>query len=129
MCVFGFFACFPQCLFWNHRDERERGSIVLLFLYSDFCACVSVLVYLLHTRHGFFLRSGILVVVHGKYLKAGRHWPSSETPFEWRFAGEPMQAQHCKLPGLSLSYVSLVFAIQKSKFLETHNDLALLWYM
>ena len=39
-------------------------------------------------------------------LKAGHHRPASETPFKWRFAGEPMVAQHwmqawqpCDFPG------------------------------
>ena len=27
-------------------------------------------------------------------LKAGHHWRTSETPFQWRFAGAPMIAQH-----------------------------------
>ena len=27
-------------------------------------------------------------------LKVGHHWPSSKTPFNWRFAGWPMMAQH-----------------------------------
>ena len=27
-------------------------------------------------------------------LKAGRRRPASETPFQWRFAGAPMMAQH-----------------------------------
>ena len=27
-------------------------------------------------------------------LKAGHHWPASETPFKWRFAGVPMMPQH-----------------------------------
>ena len=27
-------------------------------------------------------------------LYAGHHWPASETPFKWRFAGVPLMAQH-----------------------------------
>ena len=27
-------------------------------------------------------------------LEAGHHWPASEMPFKWRFAGVPMIAQH-----------------------------------
>ena len=32
-------------------------------------------------------------------LKAGHHWPVSETPFEWRFAGGPMVARHYTYAG------------------------------
>ena len=28
-----------------------------------------------------------------KHLKAGHHWPASETPFKWRFAGGPIFAR------------------------------------
>ena len=27
-------------------------------------------------------------------LKSGHHWPTSEMPFKWHFAGGPMMAQH-----------------------------------
>ena len=30
-------------------------------------------------------------------ILAGYHWPASETPFKWRFAGVPMMAQHWML--------------------------------
>ena len=30
-------------------------------------------------------------------LKVGHNWPASETPFEWRFAGGSMMAQHWML--------------------------------
>ena len=29
-----------------------------------------------------------------KPLSVGHHWPASETPFKWRFAGVPLMAQH-----------------------------------
>ena len=37
--------------------------------------------------------------VLSKHLKSGHHQPASETPFEWRFTGGPMVAQHCLLAG------------------------------
>ena len=30
----------------------------------------------------------------GKLIKAGHYWPTSETPFEWRFTGRPIVAQN-----------------------------------
>ena len=35
----------------------------------------------------------------GKHLRACCNRPSSETPFEWRFAGGPLVARHCVLGG------------------------------
>ena len=30
-------------------------------------------------------------------LQVGHHWPASETPFKWRFAGVPMMTEHLML--------------------------------
>ena len=49
-----------------------------------------------------FMRGGMIQIA----LKAGHHWPTSETPFKWRFAGGPMMALHWVLPGLG-SFVIL----------------------
>ena len=35
--------------------------------------------------------------IPSNHLIAGHHWPASETPFEWRFAGGPIVARHCLL--------------------------------
>ena len=34
-----------------------------------------------------------------KHLKAAYHRPTSETPFQWRFAGGLMVDRHCVLTG------------------------------
>ena len=34
-----------------------------------------------------------------KRIQAGHHEPGRKTPFEWRFAGRPIVAQVCMLPG------------------------------
>ena len=33
------------------------------------------------------------------YIKVGHHWPTSETPFKWRFAGGPIVARESMLAG------------------------------
>ena len=40
-------------------------------------------------------------VVRCTQLKAGHPRPASETPFKWRFAGEPMMVQHLMLAWLA----------------------------
>ena len=42
----------------------------------------------------FFLGGGLVNEWIQIPLKSGHHWPASETPLKWRFAGGPMMAQH-----------------------------------
>ena len=42
-----------------------------------------------------------------KKSKSGHHRPTSETPFEWHFAGGQMVAAHCMLAGIVLFFQSV----------------------
>ena len=54
-----------------------------------------------------------------KHPKAGHHRPTSETPFEWRFAGGPMVARHFVLAGVLYLQNFYTFSIHITVAIDT----------
>ena len=45
-------------------------------------------------------------------LKVGHYWPTSQTPFTWRFTGRRIIAQHIRLVWSSFSHDQVIEAFQ-----------------
>ena len=89
-----------------HCIYTEESQVILYFFgvftvcqstVSGFSVCKACADPESFARGGPTLTTFFLLMRGGRIqisLKAGRHRPTSETPFKWRFAGVPMLAQH-----------------------------------
>ena len=75
---------------WNHKDDQQTKDFVEHYkLPVITCPDPENFVREGRTLTVFLVDERIQIP-----LKAGHHWPASETQLKWRFAGGPMMPQH-----------------------------------
>ena len=89
---------FLKTWFWNNSaDDKQSCKVgkelvadLFKFLFSGLFSCADPVSYVRGSNFDniFLMRGGRIKIP----LSAGHHRPASETPFKWRFAGEPIMA-------------------------------------